>query len=268
MNKLKNILIVILTAGLLVTSYYAWRCHRQKTYAEKRSVRNQKTVDMAATIISRLVDSSGRNHITIRADGNTLPAGWEKDGTAIKGGLIDTVAQALNIARKQLQEVTQIAITNQAKHLRAERAIDSLQRITYFYKGRYMQLAYRPAAKGADTTDHGRFDYQYNDSINVVQYWKRRWLLGARQSYIDIYPNDPNATINGVKRLVVKQKEPALGLRIQAVSNYDFSRRLMNIGPGVQFDINRFSLAGNYYYDFDAKQFRPSVGARYDLVRF
>jgi hypothetical protein len=269
MNKLKNTLIVILTAGLLITSYFAWYYHGQKNNAETKTVKNQKTVELAANIISRMVDSSGRNHTTISASGNVLPNDWYKDGTAIKGGFIDTVARALNIKnKKQLEEVTQISIKNEARALKAEKKVDSLQRITFFYKGKYMQLAYRPPMRPTDTTDQGQFDYKYNDSITVVQYWKRKWILGAKKSYIDIFSNDPNATVNGVKRMVVEQKEPTFGLRVQAVGNYSFSRKLLNIGPGLQFDFKRFSLVGTYYYDFDANQFRPSVGARYDLIRF
>jgi hypothetical protein len=253
----------------LITAYLAWHYHGQKNTAEIKTVKNQKTVDLAADIISRMVDSSGRKHATISASGNVLPNEWYKDGTAIKGGFIDTVARALNLKnKKQLEAVTQISITNEARALKAERKVDSLQRLTYFYKGKYMQMVYRPPVNPSDTTDKGQFDYKYNDSITVAQYWKRSWLLGAKKSYIDIYPNDLNATVNGVKRMVVEQKEPTFGLRVQAVGSYSFSRKLLNVGPGIQFDVKRFSLVGTYYYDFDAKQFRPSVGARYDLIRF
>ena len=102
----------------------------------------------------------------------------------------------------------------------------------------------------------------------MVQYWKKKWLFGSRVSYIDIFSSDPNTTINSAKRLVVRQNEPVFGLRVQAVSNYSFSRGMLNIGPGIQFDINRFSLVGSYYYDISAQHFRPTLGARWDLIRF
>lgn len=268
MNKFKNILIVILTAGLLITSFLAWRFNSQKNKAEDKSASNEETVNQAATIIDRYVDSAGRNHAMVKAEENVLPHDWYKNGTAIRGGLIDTVAKALNIARKQLQQVTQVATVSEARALKAEKRVDSLQRVTYFYKSKNLQMAYRPPLKTADSTDQGQFDYRYNDSITVAQYWKKKWLLGAKRSYVDIFSNDPNTTVNGVKRLVVEQKEPTFGLRVQAVGNYSFSRKLLNVGPGIQFDVKRFSIVGTYYYDFDANQFRPSVGARYDLIRF
>lgn len=259
---------MLLLAGWALTSSVLWLIeHSKREKAENQSANNQKVVSQAATIINRYIDTSGRNHVVINSSENVLPANWYKNGTAISGGLIDTVAKALDIAKKQLQEVTQIATTTQAQKLKAERMIDSLKRLTYYYKDKYLQLAYRPAASG-DSTDQGQFDFKYNDSLNVIQYWKRKTFLSAKKSYIDIYSNDPRTTINGVKRLVVQQNEPAFGLRVQAVSNYSFSRKLLNVGPGVQFDFKRFSLVGTYYYDFDANSWRPTIGARYDLVRF
>lgn len=269
MNKLKNnILIAVLAALLLLAVTAAIHFYNRNKVAERKVSTDQRTVNQAARIIDRYVDSSGRNHAVISASENTLTAGWYKNGTAISGGLIDTVAKALNIAKKQLQEVTQVATVNQAKALRAEQTIDSLKRVTYFYKDKYLQLAYRPALNTLDTSDHGQFDFKYNDSLQVVQYWKRKWILGAKKSYVDIYSYDPRTTVNGVKRLVVQQNEPTFGLRVQAVGNYSFSRKLLNVGPGIQFDVKRFSLIGNYYYDFDASTWRPSIGARYDLIRF
>ncbi|WP_114937586.1 hypothetical protein [Mucilaginibacter endophyticus] len=268
MNRLTKIVIGLLVVGLIVSILYAKHEHWRAEKAEVQASTNQNVVSQAATIINHYIDTSKRNHIVISAGQNVLPQNWYKNGTAISGGLVDTVSAALNIAKKQLQEVTQIASVTQAKQLKAERTIDSLKRLTYYYKDKYLQLAYRPAIAGSDTSDHGQFDYKYNDELNVVQYWKRGWILGAKRSYIDIYSSDPRTTINGVKRLVVKQNEPTFGLRVQAVSNYSLSRKTLNIGPGLQFDFKRFSVIGTYYYDTDANSWRPSIGARYDLVRF
>lgn len=170
MNKLKNTLIVILTAGLLIATFFAIKYYSLKEKAEEKTITNQKTVEQAAQIVDRYVDSAGRNHTVIKSDENVLSHDWYKNGTAIKGGLIDTVATALNIARKQLQQVTQIATVSQARALKAERSVDSLKRVTYFYKSRNLQMAYRPPIAGADSSDQGEFDYKYNDSLNVVQY--------------------------------------------------------------------------------------------------
>lgn len=266
-DKLYKVIIAVLGIALIIATIICVVEHNKRSNAENQSASSQKVVSQAATIINHYIDTSKRNHVVISSDSNKLSQDWYKNGTAISGGLVDTVTAALNIARKQLQEVTQIASETRAAKLKADKTIDSLKQVTYFYKDKYLELAYRPAKVG-DTTSNGEFEFKYNDSLNVVQYWKRAWLLGAKKSYIDIYSNDPRTTINGVKRLKVEQKEPAFGLRIQAVSNYNFSRGLINAGPGVQFDYKRLSLVGSYYYDFDANLFRPALGARYDLIRF
>lgn len=268
MNNFSKIIISVLAIGLIAAVIYGVVQHRLREKAENQSHLNQRTVNQATRIINSYVDSSQRKHAVIAADENILPPNWTKNGIAISGGLVDTVAQALNIAKNKLQQITQIATTTQAENLQAKRTIDSLKRLVYSYRDKYVQMTYRPALPGADSADNGQFDFKYNDSLNVVQYWKKKWFLGAKKSYIDIYSNDPRTTVNGVKRLVVEQRSPVFGLRVQGVSSYSFSRKLLNVGPGVQFDIGKFSLVGTYYYDFDASKFRPSVGARYDFVRF
>ena len=242
MNRFKDILIVILTVGIVVSSLMCWLLYQPRKKEEGVTSDSQKKVNEAVAIINRYVDSSSGRHIPIKGDKNVLPSELYKNGTAIKGGLIDTVASALEIARKQLKQVSQAVITSQARVFKAEKKADSLQRVTFLYKSKNMQITYRPPAAGTNTNDPGELNYRYNDSLNVVQYRKKSWFLGAKKSYIEIFSNDPYTTVNSVKHLVLQQKEPVFGLRVQAVGNYSFSRQLLNIGPGIQLDINHFSL--------------------------
>lgn len=263
---IKNIIIASLSACAIGFAIWGFKQKDQKETAQVKTASQEKVVKQAATIINTYIDKNNLNHSVISADSNRLSANWYDNGTAISGGLVDTVAQALGIAKKQLQEAVQISTTTEAAKLKAEKKIDSLQRLTYYYRDKYLQLAYRPAKPG-DTTDNGQFDFKYNDSLNVVQYWKRSWFLGAKKNYIDIFSNDPRTTVNGIKRLVVEQKEPSFGLRVQAIANYNFSKQVVNVGPGLQFDFKRLSLLGTYYYDFDGQAFRPTFAARYDLIK-
>ena len=266
-NNLKNTVIIVL--GVLLASVSCWALYQksQKEKAENKTSVNQKVVNQAATIINRYIDSSGRKHAVLSADSNHLPANWYQNGTAIKGGLVDTVAQALNIAKKQLEAITQVATITQAEKLSAQKQIDSLRHLTYYYQDKYLWIAYHPA-KADDTTGNGQFDFKYNDLLNIAQYWKKSWFLGAKKSYIDIYSNDVRTTVNGVKRLVVEQQQPAFNLRIQVVANYNFDNPVLNLGPGLQLDIKSLSLTGAYYYKQDTRSFIPVLGAHYDLFHF
>lgn len=261
------LICVLLLAGVAVYLYVRHQnAELEKLNLQKKTISDK--VQTEATIIARKVDKQGLQHVTIEAAENIIPHAMINE-PAVSTGILDTTAMAIGQQKKQIQVLTQISTTAQARALRAERIVDSLQRVTFYYKDRYLQLAYRPALINAkDSTDHGQFDFSYNDSLNVVQYWKKSWFLGAKKSYIDIYSNDKRTTVNGVKRLVVEQKHPTFGLRIQAVGNYSFSRKLLNFGPGIQFDFNRFSIVGSYYYDLDATRWRSNIGARYDIVRF
>ncbi|OOQ57135.1 hypothetical protein [Mucilaginibacter pedocola] len=268
MSKLTNVIIAALFLLFAGTTAFAIFEHKQRIKSDRIIGSNRKTVNQAATIINHYLDTNSRQHTVIAADENKLPAKWYKNGTAISGGLVDTVTKALNIAKKQLIEITRIAGTVRAEKLKAERKYDSLQRITYFYKDKYLQLSFRPALKNSDTTDNGEFSFRYNDSINIVKYWKRKWFLGAKKNYIDIFSNDARTTINGVDRLIVEQHKPDLEISLQMTGNYAPYRHLFYFGPGVQLNFDRFSVIGDYHYDFSARNWQPSVATRFDIVKF
>ncbi len=93
-------------------------------------------------------------------------------------------------------------------------------------------------------------------------------IIGRYITYTDIWASDKRIKIAGIDKLTIKQEEPQFGLRIQGVANYSFSRDVINMGPGLQFDFGRFSAIGTYYYDLGDKVWRPSIGIRLDAIRF
>lgn len=268
MKNLKNYLMVALILIAVGSIIAALHFKRKSESVVALPDQVKKQVQAEATIIARKVDKEGLQHVTIKETENIIPID-RKDRIAISQGVMDTTAKALarvGILEKQLQSLTIINSTLTAENLKAKQIIKD-GRVAYGYKDKYVNLEYTPPST-TDTLDKGKFDFAYNADLNIVQYWKRNWFLGAKHSYIDIYSNDPRTTVNGVKRLKFEQKQPIFGLRIQAGANYNPQTGSAGFGPAARFDVGRFSIQGNYTYYPESERWRPSINANYDLVRF
>lgn len=256
------ICIFLVIAGALVALYY-------KSMYDNRTVISDsvtKQIQAEATIIARDVDKNGLQHVTIEATKNIIPFD-DVNKVAISKGIMDTTALAIGIQKKQIETLLQINATLRAENLRATQMIASNGIKSYIYKDRFVNLKYTPS-QTKDSLDAGQFDFTYNADLNITQYWKRKWFLGSKKSYIDIYSNDSRTTVNGVKQLTVQQKDPAFGLRIQAAANYNPQTGSIGVGPAARVDIGRFSVQGNYTYYPESSRWRPSINANFDLIRF
>ena len=225
----------------------------------------KKQIQTSATIISRKIDKFGLNHVTIAEGENVLPRELIND-VAVSPGILDTTAMALDILKKQIQSITVINSTLEAKNLRAEKHLDSLKREIYIYNDRFVSLKFKPA----DTINkEATFDFKYDAKLNYVQYWKKKFpIIGAKRSYIDIWSDDPRTSINGVNRLKIEEREPQFGLRIQMRSIYSLTSQKLFVGPGVSFDFKRYNILGYSYYNVTDNRWIKAVGINYDLIRF
>ena len=259
-NKISiiGIALLIIILALAVFGYLTER--NKRMLAEKKLL---EPTGIQSAIIERYKDLQGLEHVQIPADEHVYTKSDIK--ALINIPILDTISKALNIKEKQVVDLTRINFTLKAENLKASKALDSQQRLTYYYKDKYVNLAFRPSA---DSTDKGEFDFEYNADITVTQYWKRKWLLAKQKSFVDIYSNDKRATINGVERLTVAQNEPVFGLRLQARGIYSFTQNRLFPGVGLEVDFKKASVLGYGYYDTETNLFRPFIGLKYDLIRF
>lgn len=259
--------IVLPALAIACVMLYNKLCDTKKLATDLKQRREivKEKIAVDAKIISRKYDKDSLRHATIEANGNE----YTPASLSTTENILDTAALAIGILKKKIESLTIIASTSQAEKLKAYELLDSQKRQTFAYRDKFLKLAYRPASNKNDTLDKGEFDYAYNDSVSVIQYGKRKWLLAAKKSYIDIYSNDPRTTINGVKRLTVKQDVPTFGLRIQGISTYNVESKRILAGPAIRFDINRFSIQGARLYSpsFQSKPIHV-VGLSYDFLRF
>lgn len=214
------------------------------------------------------VDDSGEVHSVFEIPKENTKSRKDIRDRSKPLGMIDTAAMLLNLARKEIISVREQLSTTQARALKAERKVNELNQVVYYYKDKYVDLAYTPPL---DTTSQGTFDFTYNGRVTVTDYTKRDKILGlkigAKRSYTDIVSEDPRTTINGYRALQLKRQEPFFGLRGQAVGNYNPETHTFGVGTGVRVDFGRLSLQGNYLFYPVTGNWRPSVNANYDIIR-
>ncbi|GAA4327412.1 hypothetical protein GCM10023149_30770 [Mucilaginibacter gynuensis] len=259
------------TLSALLIGAVCWAVWERTNRIDNPVVIFKGTGDITAPTVKTYTDSTGAHHTVVQASNSAITKKQLQEHGAKSIPTVDSSAKIMNIAANKIDELTQVNSRLRADSLKAHRTIVEKDRAIIYYKDKWAQIAYHPPVNTADTSDQGTFDLQYDADIKIVKYWQRKRVLGlpigARKSFLDISSSDPRFTIRGVKHYVAEQPEPSFGLRLQAVSNYSFSRKLLNVGPGLQFDFKRFSLVGSYFYDFDSNQWRPTIGARYDLIR-
>jgi hypothetical protein len=261
---MKNIGLIVLLGLLLSAIVY---CFILKTRLESnvmKELSQKDQINTEAEIIARKVDKEGIEHVTIEATKNLLPANEAKE-SAVSPGILDTTAMAIGILKKQVKDLTVINSTLLAENIQVKKIINSDNSISYNYSDKWVNLKFTPSI---DTTSEGRFDFSYNADLNIVQYWKRNWFLGAKKSYIDIYSNDQRTKINNVKRLVVEQESPMFGLRLQASTSYNPVDGEISVGPAMRIDAGRFSFQGNYHWFPELNKWQPIIIGNYDIIRF
>ncbi len=270
--SIKNLLIAVLTVALCTTLLYACEQNKQLKTVTKE---NAHTASIAGVVQPARVykDSAGATHIVLKTGDHTYSSYSQAEHSAEKlVPFIDSVAQALSIKPKQLESILVVPQqTEAAKIAFLQRKVDSLSQLSYYFKDKYLELAVK-GGNPLDSSDKGTFDFKYNADLSIMQYWKRRKVLGigigARQSYTDISSKDPRTSIMGVRKYTVAQRQPGWGLRIQATQNYSFISNTANTGIGARFDLKHMSIYGAYYYNWKMGEWRPVVSASYDLLRF
>lgn len=109
------------------------------------------------------------------------------------------------------------------------------------------------------------FNYSYDANINYIQYWDKDNFFAPKKEYIDFWIEDTRASINGVKRLKIQQKQDEFKLDISASSFY-IDR--LNIGAEAQATMGRYQIGGGYFYDMIDKTWKPIVSAKFKLIEF
>lgn len=227
-----------------------------------------KTVEATAEakIIAREVDKKGIEHVITEQTNSVLPKGmFINPSTEEDKRTIDSLLNDSKVKKDLIQSLTQVNYTTQAKNIQAIKVIDSLKKSSFTYKGKDIYLSYTP---NIDSTKAGLFDYKLNQSLSIIQYRKGNWLGINPKDYLDISSDDPNTTINSVKKLTIESKSDNFSLDVSGKAGYSFYDKDFNTGPGIRIRLGKTTLTGDYLYNTTRTKFYPWVGIERKLFSF
>ena len=268
-ESIKSIVIGIL---FISTIYFAFKCYSNKGNSIPEMSKNI-TLDSAfgVTPLKEYRDKDSIQHVVIDERTNKMI----ENEAALKAKelqpAINAIAQNLGIQSKQVESSTTISTEISQDSIDAlNHTIDSLtHKEVYDYRDKNLTLTFN-----RDSFAKGQFGFSYDADLNINQYWQRNKVLGLRLgskvSYTDISSNDPRVTIKGIKKFIVKQKEPSYGGRIQLRSAYNDITKTFSFGPAARVDIDpiKGSFAGSYLYNTQTKTWGLSLTFDKDLIRF
>lgn len=227
---------------------------------DRQIARDSKNVKKAVTIIERRTDELGQNHVVFNADAQNITRNQVKQ-LPIKNTL-DTVAKALDIQAKQIEQWQKIAITSQARELKARATIDSLKKKTrYTYQNKWVSLGYTMG--NLDTLKNiyepGTFDYKYSVDLNHTQYRKKG------QSLIDVFLTDTNGSISGLDRYTIVPKKPFVTGSVKQNNTYNRSLNEIKSGAVGELNFGKLSVEGSFYYNYMTKKFEDEYGLGFKI---
>jgi hypothetical protein len=232
MSNKAIIAIIALTALLLASAAFNVKQITERKADKKRlDALAANTINGTAKIEYRYIHDSIEHVVTKEVEAKTAA----EKSVAVGPGYLDTLTKALSVATKQVDEVTKVNASLLAENLQLKQSTGPNATKVMHYRDKYLALDYHP--------DSNRIDLNYDVSLNVAKYWKRRYLIGPKQYYIDIFSDDPRVQINAVKRYsMVAARQKRLGLGVNVAYSYNpFSNQWApTIGLGLQYNILEF----------------------------
>lgn len=236
----------------------------------KQPVKVQKIdpISAIATVVKTYEDHYGRKHTTIAKSANAISGATLNDPTQVPA-VVDSAANSLKIAFKEIDQVTKAKFVVEQKLLSAQRMIDSLDQIVFEYTGKFLTVRYTP--KPTVAHPNGYFDYKYNGEFNMVDHTKEDKFLGIKfrkRSYTDFYFTDTAAYLTkDIKRITV-QKQTVSRYKLQAAGTYNLQEDKYAYGPSFLIDAGIVNFSVNQFYWPQSKNWSTVVNAHLNLKSF
>jgi hypothetical protein len=227
------------------------------------SVRNQVLAE--AKIIARKVDRDGANHVIVETTNNILPDNLKETEGMYDKAFVDSLTRNIDAKDKEITSLTQISQSLVGKNLQATAALDSANKKVFEYSDKNFYLSYTPTT---DSLKAGKFDYRYNQNLNIVEYNKKKWIFGVDRIYTDISSDDPKSTINGVRKISIKRTTKDFAMKLTAKSIYLPVSGVTGSGASVRVRYKRWVVNGSQLYFPQVKQWKPVVGLEFELLNY
>lgn len=267
-NAMKHLISYAVLFLVIIGLSYSLYCENQEKNIVKAEVtEKEKLVETAGALVEAYKDKTNVEHSKYK-----IPAPVTQNvlsgGTAvISKPLLDSILNIVNkngIKPKQLEAWYRIAMSSEARALKAEVKVDSLKRVvSYYYNSKYLNMTFTPPMLG-DTTSQGTFGYRYNTLLDITQFSERNKFLGLRiganESYVDIANQDTNATVNGLRSILVKTERSKFELSMPTVALYNTHIGQVTVGQGLGIRYGKLSVVGAYAYNVSTRKTAPYVG--------
>lgn len=225
---MKNLIIIVLTCISITLCVFAFKQYNEN---KERQVQYKE-----------LLTSSGKNEVvkeyirdsikhTVFVEKKIKDTELEKR-LAITSQYADSLATALQISISQIKQVTKVNA-----ELDATLKLVNQEDGTVTYQDKYLSLLYKPQEQ--------LLDLNYKVKLNVARYSKRTWILGPKESYIDIYSDDPRVTIKGLNSFTLQEKsQRRFGIGVStgyavAINNNQLVTQPY-IGVGLNYNVLNF----------------------------
>ncbi|KAA5533735.1 hypothetical protein F0919_14480 [Taibaiella lutea] len=228
--KIRTGILLLLFAVLLGVSLFLnlKQFIRTKADAIKISALAAQQTTHYAPVVTRYIHDS-IEHLVVKEI--MIASNEDKSGT-IGSAYIDTLKRAINIAEKQMDQVTKINASLAAESITLKQSTDNK---LYEHHDKWLSLSYYP--------DSNKFNLHYDVSLNTVRYWKRSWILGSKQYYLDIFSDDPRIKIDNIKRYTIAEPKPkkfGIGLHAGYSFNPVNNQWHPSFGFGLNYNLIRF----------------------------
>lgn len=216
----------------------------------------KQNVDLDVKAIANKIDKQGIQHMIITDKTNVIESTRQLNDTSKKQ--IDSLTRQLNIKEKQLREWSQYAITIRDSFMTAKQETDTSFRASNKWANFQFVIP-------TDKDKSRYFNYSYNAEINHAKYWQKKNFFAQKKDYIDFWVNDPNATINGVKRVKIEAPE-RMRLEVNGIGLY--YNNSFNAGFEGTFRKGRLTIGAGGIYDTKEKQWNPIVIGKFKILDF
>ena len=246
---MKNfIIILLLVFGIWCFFFYKAPVTQVNQVTPEMKVITDAEVDR----VNDIIDEKGFHHAVIDEVENTV-----EDISRVRDSAkqeLDSIINLLDIERSRVKEWRQYAVSWKDSFMTATRVNDSL----FKYSSKNLNIEF------VNRVDTPYFNYRYDANINHLSYWSKKTFLSPKRHYIDFWIEDPRATINGVRRIKI-QSPIRPRIEVNAVGRYD----IRPLGGGeVYYRNGRMGVGIGYLYDFEQKEWLPSINTKFNIIEF
>ncbi len=232
--------VCVLLLGIsLFGNFFQWRAAQDfKPETQYVPVATAAPAQPAQVIVGRYVAKDSTRHALVAEQVRTRKTAEKQ--TAVGKAYLDSVAAALAVSVKQVDEVSRTNATLLAENIQLKATVANPKKQEY--RDRWLRIVYDADSNQIDSL-------AYDVELTHARYWNRPWLLGDKRYYNDVFSPDPRVTINAARRFTLPEPRPRkFGIGIQA-------------GYGFTFDPSApFALPPTWPY--------LGVGLSYNFIRF